>query len=711
MITVHLLGGAGIRSGGEPLRGPPAQRHRIALLAMIVAAWPQSLSRDRATALLWPEKDTSSARRLLNLAVHVLRSSLGEDVILSAGEGLLYNPARVSCDLHDLRAAIAEHRLAAVVMHCTGQLLEGFGLDDSVEFGYWLDERRRELEHAQIAALRSIADQQESDGDMHGRIGTCRRLVTVDPYSSAHTLALMRALEDAGDRPAAIRHAAEYARRLRADLELEPDPGVILFAERLRSAPDTAAPENLATTHSVAVLPFLERSTGGDDYFAEGVTVDVTAHLSRIRALKVISHASAMAFKDRRHSLREIGAALGARTLLDGSVRRSGERIRIVATLVDAATGEQLWAETYDRHTTDVFAIQTDVALRIAEALEAELTREERARVERPPTHDFVAYHLLLQARQWHIQYTAAGWTNAAERLERALIRDPQFALAAANLALVLTEATENGAMPADTALPRAAAAVSLALRVDPELGDAYYAAGFLKVMSDFDWVGAERDFRRALELNPGSADANVYYTRFAYGIGRLDAVMPFLRRAQEIDPLAHRNDLAAALLRAGRLEEARARAEQALELEPEFDHARATLGWSLFLAGKREQGIREMEHAARISPGSTLWQAQLAQAYAISGQEARAREILRELQERSGTGYVSPYHFAYIYTGLGMPDEAIDQLERAVEMRAGPVYAIRGSFLFASLRGHPRYKALMERLGLGEDAELPGGS
>lgn len=707
MITIHILGGASIRSGGEPIKGPPAQRHRIALLTMIVAAWPQSLSRDRATALLWPEKDTAAARRLLNLAIHVLRSALGEDVILSASEGLLYNPAHVRCDLHDLRAAIAENRPDAVVRCCTGALLDGFGLDESVEFGYWLDQRRRELEHAQVAALRALADQQEREGDVHGRIGTCRRLVTVDPHSSAHALALMRALEDSGDRAAAIRHAAEYARRLRADLELEPDPGVILFAERLRSAPDAQGADRRDTAPSVAVLPFVERGEGGDDQFAEGMTEDVTAHLSKIRALKVISHTSAMAFRDRRHSLREIGAALGATTILDGSVRRAGDRFRIVATLVDAATGEQLWAETYDRRLTDLFAIQADVALQIAGALEAELTREERARVRRPPTQDFLAYQLLLQGRQWHIRYTAEGFANAAERFERALARDPDFALAAANLALVLTEATENGAMPAQAALPRAAAAVALALRVDPELGEAYCAAGFLKLMSDFDWDGAERDFRRALELSPGSADAYDYYGRLASGLGRWDDAIPLIMRAQEIDPLAHRNDLASVLLRAGRLEEARARAEQALELEPEYDRARATLGWSLFLAGERETGIREMEQAVRAAPGSTLWQAQLAQAYAMSGREARAREILRTLEERARTSYVSPYHFAYIYAGLGSPEAAIEYLEQAVEMRAGPVYAIRGSFLFASLHEHPRFQALLRRLRLGEGPEL----
>src|SRR6202022_116384 len=164
MITVQLLGGASLRSGDAPLTGPPAQRHRIALLTLIVAAWPQPLSRDRAMALLWPERDLQNARRLLNLAVHVLRSALGEAAIASTGDGLLLNPSGVSCDLHELRAAIAADAPEHVVRLYGGSLLDGFHLDDSIDFGYWLDERRRELVHAYVGALRAVAERQERAG-------------------------------------------------------------------------------------------------------------------------------------------------------------------------------------------------------------------------------------------------------------------------------------------------------------------------------------------------------------------------------------------------------------------------------------------------------------------------------------------------------------------------------------------------------------------
>src|SRR3954466_13676867 len=156
MITVQLLGGASLRSGDVPLNGPPAQRHRIALLTLIVASWPQPLSRDRAMVMLWPERDTANARRLLNLAVHVLRGALGEEAISSTGDGLLLNPSQIKCDLHDLRAAIAADETDRVGQLYAGVLLDGFHLDDSTDFGYWLDERRNDLSHAYIGALLAL---------------------------------------------------------------------------------------------------------------------------------------------------------------------------------------------------------------------------------------------------------------------------------------------------------------------------------------------------------------------------------------------------------------------------------------------------------------------------------------------------------------------------------------------------------------------------
>jgi TolB-like protein/Flp pilus assembly protein TadD len=707
MITVQLLGGASLRSGDAPLVGPPAQRHRIALLTLIVATWPQPLSRDRAMALLWPERDLANARRLLNLAVHVLRAALGEGAIASTGDGLLLNPSHLSCDLHDLRTAIAEDAPERVVRLYTGPLLDGFHLDESTEFAYWLDERRSELTHAYKGALLALAERQERSGDVHGRVGTCRRLVAADPHSGVYAQALMRALDAAGDRAAATHHASDHAHRLRVDLDLEPDPEVVALAERLRdaaarrqSAPSAAG--RARSSPSVAVLPFLNLSADPEnEYFADGITEDVIAHLSKIRALKVISRASVMPFKQRQHALNDIATTLGATTVLDGSVRHAGDRVRIVATLVDVETDRHLWGETYDRQMTDIFSIQTDVALHIAAALKAELSGDEQTRVRREPTKDVQAYRLFLQGRRWFIKYTPAALARTVECFDRAIARDPTFALAYANLAMAYTELAEHGAMAPDAALRRAAEAAGTALRLDPDLGAAHGTMGHLKTVREFDWSGAEREFKRALELSPSSADTYDLYGRLCAALERHDEAIAMLQRAQELDPLAHRVDVATMLLRAGRYDEAVVRAEDAVELDPSHDRALATLGWSYFLSGRQSEGLAKLERAVSVSPGNTMWLAQLGEAYAMAGRAAEAREILRTLEERARGAYVSPYHFAYVYTGLGDAGRAMDWLERAVAERAGGAYGIKGSFLFTPLHAHPRFRALLRQMKL----------
>jgi len=706
MITVQLLGGACLRSGDAPINGPPAQRHRIALLTLIVAAWPQPLSRDRAMALLWPERDLANARRLLNLAVHVLRSALGEGAITSTADGLVLNPSRLSCDLHELRTAIAANASERVVQLYTGPLLDGFHLDDSIDFGYWLDERRSELTHAYIGALLAFAAQQEEAGDVHGRARTCLRLVAADPYSGAYVRMLMHALAAAGDRAGAIRHASEHARRLHVDLDLEPDREIVALAEQLRSAaarrqPEPNAPDR-ARSPSVAVLPFLNLSGDiGNEYFADGITEDVIAHLSKIRALKVISRTSVMRFKQRQHSLKEIGATLGATTLLDGTVRHAGDHVRIVAKLIDVEADRHLWVETYDRHVTDIFAIQTDVALQIAAALKAELSREEKTRVQREPTKDVEAYHLFLQGRQWFIRYTRGALGRAIEYFERAIALDPTFALAYANLGMAYTELVEGGAIAPDVAYERAAEVATEAMRLDPELGAAYCTMGHLKGIREFDWSGAEQNFKRALELSPNSSDTYDLYGRLCAALARYDEALALHDRARELDPLVHRMDGVTTLLRARRYAEAVHRAEDALDLDPNYDRTRATLGWAYFLSGRKDEGLAQLERAVSLSPENTMWLGQLGEAYAMAGKTAKARKILTELEVLARSVYVSPYHLAYVYTGLGDTDRAMDWLERAVAERTGPTSGIKGSFLLLPLQTHPRFRALLRQMKL----------
>jgi serine/threonine-protein kinase len=467
-------------------------------------------------------------------------------------------------------------------------------------------------------------------------------------------------------------------------------------------ATGTTAAAQRPRVAAVAVLPFRNLSADPEnEYFADGITEDVIAHLSKIRALTVISRGSVMPFKQRTASMRDISATLGATALLDGSVRRAGNRVRIVAQLVDGESDRHLWAETYDRELDDIFSIQTDVALHIASALEAELSADERDRVERKPTEDLEAYQLFLQGRQWHIKYTTEALWRAIDYFERALARDPSFALPGAELATCWLEIVESGIVEPGDAYARAEDAVMRALRADPDSSQAHATWGYLRMVRDFAWEDAEREFRRALALSPSNADAYDVYGRLCAAQERHDESVAKMRRAQELDPLAHRIDIATALLRAGQYAEARERARAAVELEPTSARSMATLGWAKLLGGQRSEGLADIEQAVRLAPGANLWLGQLGAAYAMCGEEAKARAIARELEEKARTSFVSPYHLAYVYTGLGEHDQAIDQLAHAVRTRSGPAYGIKGSFLFVGLRGHPGFNALIGELKL----------
>jgi serine/threonine-protein kinase len=258
-----------------------------------------------------------------------------------------------------------------------------------------------------------------------------------------------------------------------------------------------------------------------------------------------------------------------------------------------------------------------------------------------------------------------------------------------------------GGTVRPDDAYHHAMAAVTTALALDAELGEAHAVLALLRMVHDFDWAGAEAEFKLALELSPGAADIYDHYGWLCGALERYDEALALVRRAQELDPLTHRTDVAVTLLRAGRNEEALQAALRAVEFDPEHGRGRSTLGWAYLKNDMPDQGVAELERVVKLVPGHTMYLAQLGQAYGLTGRTEQAREVLRQLEELSRVGYVSPYHMAYVHTGLGDHETAIGCLEQAYEERAGSVYGIKGSFLFMPLRGHPRFQALLGKINL----------
>ncbi len=735
MFRLKLFGSASIEGPDGPLTGRAVQRRRLGLLALLSLARERGLTRDKLIGVLWPDADVERGRHLLSDSVYRVNQAVGGEALLAAGDALRLDPERLASDAWEFGDAFDRRDWRRAVELHVAPFLDGFYLTGADELERWVDAQRERFARERSRALEELAGAAEQRGETADAVHWWRLLAAQDPYSSRVAHQLMRALERTGDAAGALRHARVHTVLLKEELGLEPDAQLVAFAEELRSRPRTketptepgpaiavprarnvtdvepgpapaaatAVPAPTPTPSSVAVLPFVNLSADPEnEYFADGITEDIIAHLSRIGALTVISRASIMRFKGREANLREIRATLGAATLLAGSVRRMNDRVRIVAQLVDAGTGRCLWAETYDRRVTDVFAIQTDVALHIGEALHAQLSPDEHTRIRKEPTRDLQAYEAYLRGRHCFVQFTDEETRRAIGFFERAIQLDPQYALAYASIAMGYEDLGETGGMEPAKANGLAREAAAKALALDEGLADAHCILGQLALVCDFDWDVAEREFKRALALAPSSADTYDLYGRMCAALGRYDEAVAMSRRARELDPLAHRADLATALMRAGRYEEARTAAERAVQFDATYARGRATLGWAYLKTGRSAEGLAELEAAVSLAPTSTNWRAQWGQALALEGQDQRAREVLRQLEEMSKHRYVSPYHLAYVHAGLGENDAAVHCLERACEEHSGAVYGIKHSFLFTALHDHPRFQALLRKMNLG---------
>jgi tetratricopeptide (TPR) repeat protein len=355
---------------------------------------------------------------------------------------------------------------------------------------------------------------------------------------------------------------------------------------------------------------------------------------------------------------------------------------------------------------TDVFGIQADVAQQIARALETQLTSDERARLRKKPTRDVAAYQLYLKGRHCLVRYTSDGVRQGLAFLEQAVNQDPDFALGHAWVSLAHVIAGmgyAGGSVPPRESYHLAREAAERSLAADRELGDGHAALAFVMLVNDFDWRRSECEFRRALELSPGSDFIWAQYGLLLSALERYDEAIAAYRRAIDLDPVTGVNSstLASILLRAGRIDEACEEARRLVELQPEFTLAHSNLGWALFKRGSIEKGLAELVKATALAPGNTMLLGQLGHAYGITGRSDEARGILARLTDAEAIRYVSPYHLAYVHTGMGHYDAAIDCLERAYEERSGGMYGIKGSFLFAGLASHPRFVRLLRKMNL----------
>jgi serine/threonine-protein kinase len=456
---------------------------------------------------------------------------------------------------------------------------------------------------------------------------------------------------------------------------------------------------------SLAVLPLENLSRDAEqEYFADGMTDALIAELSKISALKVISRTSVMQYKGAKKPLRQIAHELGVDGVIEGSVLRENNQVRITVQLIQGATDQHVWANSYQQELRSILALQSDVARAVAREIKVKLTPQEEIRLASAREVDREAYDAYLRGRYYGNRVTEEAQKKSIEYLEMAVRLDPNYALAHARLAQ--SYATLGGVFgflsPRDY-YPKAKAAAIRALEIDNTLAEAHASLAEATLKYDWNWPQAEREYRRAIELNPSYAEAHLAHGTYLESLGRFVEAIAERKRAFELDPLSAgvAADVGYPMYYAGKHDQAVHFYRSALELDPSFFWAHLWIGQAWVQKGMYPEAIAEIKKAVDLSGRSTRPIATLGHAYAMSGQKAEAYKLLNELQARSKQKYVSPYYTALIYAGLGEIDQAFEYLEQAFEERQPYLVLVNVEPVFANLRSDQRFHNLLRRIGL----------
>jgi DNA-binding SARP family transcriptional activator len=663
-FSLKLLGGIALAGETGPLTGPAAQRHRLALLALLATSRPRAVSRDKLMAWLWPERDSDPARRLLNQAVHALRQALGAEAILSSGEELQFNVGVVHCDLVAFEEALAGGATERAVALYTGPFLDGFFLGDASEFERWVDRERDRLAAGYAKALEGLAEAAEQAGDSGAAVERWKARAAHDPYDSRVVLRLMQAMERAGNRAGALQHAMVHQQLLREELEIEPVPEVQALVERLRREPGPAAGSRKEGAGRPAVSPPAEVTGRPASQDRPSGVLEASLH---------------------RRPILWYGAAV---ILLAAAI---GGAIRLASG--SGETGAVAGPKVVDE---------------IAQAVARELDRRERGdTASRRPQHrtrSIPAYELYLRGDDPALLRSDSGARQGLEYFRRAVAIDSTYAAAWAGLARMTLRLSYDG--PADSlekARVYAEAALRKALALDDSLAEAHANLGVTRAKA-WDFPTAERHFRRAISLEP-RARVREWFANFLLLAGRPVEALAEAERALALDPLSPSAtaEVARALGANDRCDEALARIETIAGLDPPLLRAALIAAQCYGRQGRWADAIDVLRPQAERGEYVTL--ALLGYMRGRAGQREEARSIQSQLLDSHRSGAIGAYYLAFVPTGLGDRDQAFTWLDRAYQ--DGSLRFSPGRFVdmtappFDYLRQDPRMGRLRERLGI----------
>ena len=454
---------------------------------------------------------------------------------------------------------------------------------------------------------------------------------------------------------------------------------------------------------SIAVLPFENLSRDPDNaYFAEGIQDEILTRLAKVADLKVISHTSTQRYKSSPDNLPQIAKELGVAHILEGSVQKSQDQVRVNVQLINAATDAHLWADSFDRKLIDIFAVESEIAAKVADILKAKLTGAEQHAISMQPTRNTEAYQLYLKGRFFWNKRTGPDLQKAIDYFKQAIEKDPGYALAYVGLGDSYILLSGFGAAPPQDSFPRAEAAAKKALEIDDNLAEAHATLGFILCVHHLNFADSIREFERAIALNPNYATAHHWFGDGPLlAVGQFDRAIAEGKRAVELDPLSViiTADLGADFLVARRYDEAIDQFHKAIDLDPRFYYARWNLAQALEMKGDLRGALTEYKKAVELDDDPFVL-ALLGQAYAKVGQRDEALKILAQLPQIAARRYVPSYSFALLHMALGDKDKAIEWLERSYHDGAGlDIIFLKVDPMLDPLQKEPRFQALVKKV------------
>ena len=724
MLRIRTFGGCDVERSGVRLTELAGQRRPLAFLAVLAGSGERGITRESLAALFWPDSDDERARTSLKQLVYSIRRQLHVPELLLGTGDLRLNPSEVTSDVQEFRDAVRRRDWATAADVYAGPFLDGFHLRNADGFERWVSGERTTLARDVAKLVEKLANEAGLSGDQQAAVQWWRRLATAEPLSARIAVMLMRALDAAGERTAALQHARAYQLFVQAELEEEPDSSVSAEVLRLRHAPATGgvtvplavvqqhkrngapaqSPVSKVATRaelpSLAVLPFVNTSADAEDeHFSDGLTDELIGTLGKIRGLTVIGRTSSFAFKGTHLSACAIAASLRVTALLEGSVRRWGERLKIGAQLVRADDGAVIWSGMYDRHASDIFLVQSEIAQAIAGVLQVTLASREALRT-RPATADLDAYELYLKGRYFQNRVSPEDLQRSIRYFEQAIACDLSYAKAYAGLADALLLLAVLGDISGKAQLSRVRAAVSSALALDDTLAEAHTSLASVLFGFDWNWTGAGEEFARAIALDPDYGLAHQRYGLYLLYQGRFDEALPVFERARTLDPLAPSAsmNLGRLHLSAGRADVAIPFLQFAVELNPRLALAHEQLGHARLQVGEHDAAVADFR-AAAVS--GTRGAGPLAYALAMTGHRSEAQAIVSVLlQSNPGDGRLS-LGLAVAYAGLGDINAAFACLDQAFAERDAFLHSIKTAPALRALHIDPRWNTLLARIGL----------